>query len=155
MASRVSSVSSMSRVSSIDRRTVDSYELSSAPAATASAHDAKQPSVDHRAVSVQVNETVTVQPLLTRSDSDRHEDVWVDHEVKDPLQAHQGHYGTKSWYYDWWFWEVTGALLSLGSTVAIIVMLAVCNNGPLPVLRYGITLNAMLSVLSTIAKVSL
>ena len=44
------------------------------------------------------------------------------------------------------------ALMSLGSTVTIVVMLAVYNKKLLQVLRYGITLNAMLSVLSAIAK---
>ena len=78
----------------------------------------------------------------------------MEYEAKDFIQNHQPHQRTRSWYHDWWFWEIAGALLSLGSTVAIVVMLAVCNNRPLPVLRYGITLNAMLSVLSTIAKVS-
>ena len=155
MASRVSSVSGISSISSIERRTVDSNRLMQDPAATVSAHDAQQPTSAQRATADQVNATVTEEPLLSPRDPGHYEEMIEDHDIKHPLQTHQTHYGTRSWYYDWWFWEIAGALLSLGSTVAMIVMLAVCNNKPLPVLQHGITLNAMLSVLSTIAKVSL
>ena len=79
----------------------------------------------------------------------------ADYEMKDPVQTHQMHHGTRSWYHDWWFWEVAGALVSLASTVAIVLMLAVCNNKPLELVEDGITLNAVLSVLSTVAKVRL
>ena len=79
----------------------------------------------------------------------------ADYEMKDFAQTHQMHHGTRSWYHDWWFWEVAGALVSLASTVAIVLMLAVRNNKPLHLVEDGITLNAVLSVLSTVAKVSL
>lgn len=54
---------------------------------------------------------------------------------------------------DWWLWELVGAMLSLGATVAIIIILAVYDGHPLPSWPYRITLNSLLSVLSTIAKV--
>ena len=72
---------------------------------------------------------------------------------KDPLEHHQSRRKTQSWLHDWWLLEVTGIALSLGATVAIIVILAYYNKRPLPNWKYGITLNAMLSVLSTIFKV--
>ena len=153
MASRVSSVSSLSSVSSDERRTVDSGHFHNTPTATFSTLDPAPPREDPRATANQVNEKVTAEPLLSRTNSGHNEEEGVDRGAKRPIQTHQMHYGTRSWYHDWWFWEVSGALLSLGSTVAIVVMLAVCNKKPMPVLRYGVTLNAMLSVLSTIAKV--
>ena len=154
MASRESSVSSISSVSSLERRTVDSRHFQHAPTATLSTLDPAPPGEDSRATTNRGNEKVTAEPLLSRTDSGQNEEESVARGAKGSVQTHQTHYRTRSWYYDWWFWEISGALLSLGSTVAIVVMLAVCNNKPLPVLRYGITLNAMLSVLSTIAKVS-
>ena len=153
MASPVSSVSSISRVSSLERRTGDSERLMLTAATTFSARDPEQPRFDQRAAASKVNETATVEPLFSRRSSGQHEEFILDHEAKDSAQTHQMNHDTRSWYHDWWFWEIAGALLSLGSTVAIVVMLAVYNNQPLPVLRYGITLNAMLSVLSTVAKV--
>ena len=155
MASRESSVSSISSGSSIERRTQESNHFMHTPSATVSAHDAQQPRTGQRPAAEQVNETVNAEPLLSRRNSGQREEMIADYEMKDLVQTHQMHHGTRSWYHDWWFWEVAGALLSLASTVAIVVMLAVCNGKPLPVLRNGITLNAMLSVLSTIAKVSL
>ena len=154
MASRVSSVSSISSVTSIERRTQDFNHSMHIPSATVSEHDAQEPRTDQRTAADQVNETVTAEPLLASRNSGKREEMIADHEMKDPVQTHQMYRGTRSWYHDWWFWEVAGALLSLASTVAIVVMLAVCNGKPLPVWRNGITLNAMLSVLSTIAKAS-
>ena len=60
-----------------------------------------------------------------------------------------------SWYHDWWFWEVVGVVVSLGATAAIIIILTVYDDKPLPTWKYGITLNSMLSILSTISKVRL
>ena len=138
-------MSSVSSVSSIERRTAGSHSFIPTPAATVSTHDV---AADH------VNDTVTEEPLLASGDSDHREHLIANHKLNGPVHTPQMHYGTRSWYYDWWFWEAAGALLSLGSTIAIVAMLAVCNNRPMPALRYGITLNAMLSVLSTVAKVS-
>ena len=55
--------------------------------------------------------------------------------------------------WDWWLWEIAGIILSLVVTAAIIIILAMYDGQPLPNWPYHITLNAMLSVLSTIAKV--
>lgn len=55
--------------------------------------------------------------------------------------------------WDWWLWEIAGLALSLGFTVVIIVILAIYDDKPLPTWPYNITLNAMVSVLSTMAKV--
>ena len=94
-----------------------------------------------------------MEPLTSRRSVGQHGDLILGHETQDSVQAHQMHYDTRPWNHDWWIQEIAGALLSLESNVAIIVMLAVYINQPLPVLRYGITLYAMLSVLSTITKV--
>ena len=153
MASRASSASTISGISSVERGDMGSDRLLHTSAATASTSDVQQLSVDQRAAVDQVTETVTVEPLLQRRDPSQHEEQVVDPEMKGHVQIHQTQNGKRSWYHDWWFWEIAGALLSLASTVAIIIMLAVYNHQPVPVLRYGITLNAMLSVLSTIAKV--
>lgn len=58
-----------------------------------------------------------------------------------------------SLFRDWWLLELVGATLSLGTTAAIIIILAVYDGHPLPSWPYKITLNSLLSVLSTIAKV--
>lgn len=154
MASRVSSVSSVSSVPSIERRAVHSNIFIPTPAATVSTHDDEEPRIAQRLAAANVIDTVTEEPLLASGSSDHHEHLIANHKLNNPMHTQQMQYGTRSWYYDWWFWEAAGALLSLGSTIAIVAMLAVCNNRPMPALRYGITLNAMLSVLSTVAKVS-
>ncbi len=123
------------------------------PATTVSTDHAEGSRGDQRHAIKQADETMVAEPLLSHSDLVRPEEHIADNETKESIQTNQAHYGTRSWYYDWWFWEITGTLLGLGSTVAIVVMLAVCNDKPMPVLRSGITLNATLSVLSTIAKV--
>lgn len=147
-------MSSVSSVSSIERRPVDSHSFLHTPAATISAHNAAEPSESQRFAAANVNDTVTEEPLLASGESGHHERLIANHKLNGPVHTQQVQYGTRSWYYDWWFWEAAGALLSLGSTIAIVAMLAVYNNRPMPALRYGITLNAMLSVLSTVAKVS-
>ena len=45
-------------------------------------------------------------------------------------------------------------MLSLGVTITIIVVLAMYDGQPLPNWPYSITLNAMVSVLATTAKVT-
>lgn len=123
-------------------------------AATGSTSEPEQPRGDQRKATNQVDNTSTTEPLLQCEAFSQHEEKIVNSETKGPVETHRLQYGRRSWYHDWWFWELAGAILSLGSTVAIVVLLAVYNHQPVPVLKYGITLNAMLSVLSTIAKVS-
>ena len=154
MALRIPSVSSISSVSSIERRHLESEGSLHTLAATVSASDAERPRLDQRSLVGQINEVATTEPLLQRKPFSQHEEQTAGSEVKAPAGIQDLQYDRSSWYHDWWFWEIAGALLSLGSTVAIIVLLAMYDRQPVPVLRYGITLNAMLSVLSTIAKVS-
>ena len=59
----------------------------------------------------------------------------------------------RSWLWDWWLWEIAAIVLSLGVTAATVVILIMYEGQPLPSWPYNVTLNAMLSVLSTIAKV--
>ena len=62
---------------------------------------------------------------------------------------------TQSTLYDWWLWEVLGAIVSVVSTVAIVIVLAIHNGKPLPIWPLSITLNTLVSVLATISKVCL
>ena len=155
MASRLSGVSSVSSLSSTGRQTAEHEESLHTPTTTISTSEGRQPVGDQRAAADHINETVTTEPLLQRKDSNHREEQNANPKSKGPTEMPAMHYEKRSWYHDWWFWEIAGALLSLGSTVGIVVMLAVYNHQPVPVLRYGITLNALLSVFSTIAKVSL
>ena len=54
---------------------------------------------------------------------------------------------------DWWLWELMGSILSILCMVAIVAILAAYDRKPLPEWPYSITLNSLLSILSTIAKV--
>ena len=56
---------------------------------------------------------------------------------------------------DTWFPEILAAILSITSTIAIAVVISVYNGKANPQLPYGITLNAVISVLGTAAKTSL
>lgn len=58
MASRAFGVSSMSSVSSVERRAVDSEILLHTPAASVSTNDTEQPMNEQRAEADRVNETV-------------------------------------------------------------------------------------------------
>lgn len=154
MASRRSSLSSISSVSSTEIRTVDFEGLLFTPADLSSTNESEHPRLDQGAAVDQVDQAVTPEPLAQRKHPVQHGEDVQDSEPEDSVETNHMQYSRRSWYHDWWFWEIAGALLSLGSTAAIIIILAVYDHQPVPVLRYGITLNAMLSVLSTIAKVS-
>jgi hypothetical protein len=65
------------------------------------------------------------------------------------------YFAKRSWLWDWWLWEIAAIVLSLGVTAATVVILVMYEGQPLPSWPYNITLNAMLSVLSTIAKVGI
>jgi hypothetical protein len=69
-------------------------------------------------------------------------------------EAGERHTGKPSLLQDWWIWEILAVILSIAATAAIIIILAVYDGHPLPSWPYQITLNAIISVLSTIAKVS-
>ncbi len=91
--------------------------------------------------------------------NEKHEAVEVaeqllqDNKGDIPKTQQQSRRGEPSILYDWWLWELLGTALSLGATVAIIVILALWDGRPLSSWPYKVTLNTMLSVLSTIAKV--
>lgn len=132
---------------------MDAKDSKHSPTATTSASDPEEQREDQEAAADKVNNSRTPESLLQRKDSSQHEDQALDFGTGNPDETHDMQHDRKSWYHDWWCWEIAGALLSLVSTAAIIVILALYNHRPVPVLRYGITLNAMLSVLSTTAKV--
>ena len=77
----------------------------------------------------------------------------------DNLKEEAGYSRTRSnaysaWFRDWWLWELMGSILSIFCIVAIVAILAAYDRKPLPEWPYSITLNSLLSILSTIAKVS-
>lgn len=73
------------------------------------------------------------------------------HDPRPGSRKSQSH--KPSWFHDWWLWEIMGSLLGLGATIAIIIMLGVCDGEPLRNWPSKVTPNASLSVLSTIFKV--
>ena len=103
----------------------------------------------------QYEATGTSQRLLGEENYKSRNQPTVQEMEKGSLKSRSSKPGRRSWYYDWWFWEIVGMILNLGATVAIVAIFARYNDKPLPKWKYGITLNAMLSVLSTISKVRL
>ena len=77
----------------------------------------------------------------------------TEHKKTKASSPHEAYRSRKSCFWDWWLWEIAGIVLSLSVTVAIVVILAIYDGHPLPKWPYSITLNAMVSVLATIAKV--
>lgn len=68
-----------------------------------------------------------------------------------PAKQKQTH---KSWYSKW-IWEILGWVTSMISLAAIIIVLWYYDGRPMPDWPYGITLNALLSILSTVMKATL
>lgn len=101
----------------------------------------------------QHEETASRQRLLAEHNAKSHQQNITDITEKTGQGIRPSRPNQQSWLRDWWLLEIAGILLSLGATVAIILILALYDNKPLPHWKYGITLNAMLSVLSTISKV--
>ena len=97
--------------------------------------------------SVPITERIQPQPELV--DQNKAE----NHKITRGNLPHETHRDRKSWLWDWWLWEIAGIALSLSVTLAIVVILAMYDGHPLPKWPYSITLNAMVSVLATIAKV--
>ena len=56
---------------------------------------------------------------------------------------------------DSWLWESISTVVALASTVAIFVVLICYNGKTVPQLPYGVTLNALISVLATIARLGM
>lgn len=71
----------------------------------------------------------------------------------------QAHMTLKSLYdrffTDWWLWEILALFLSLSTFAALVVILSVYNGRNVAQLPRGISLNAIVSILSTISKSSL
>lgn len=56
---------------------------------------------------------------------------------------------------DWWLWEILAVVLSLGTFSALVIILIVYNGRNVAQIPQGISLNAIVSILSTISKSSL
>ena len=56
---------------------------------------------------------------------------------------------------DWWLWEILAVLLSLSTFSTIIAILVIYDGSNVAQLPQGISLNAIISILSTISKASL
>lgn len=61
----------------------------------------------------------------------------------------------KDWFTNSWFSEILAVLVSVACAVAIPAVLGVYNHKPVPKLPWDVSLNALVSVLSTVAKSSL
>ena len=57
-----------------------------------------------------------------------------------------------SYWNDWWIWEITAGLVSVASLLAICIVLAVFDGHAYPKIDWGITLNAVIALLTTIMK---
>lgn len=56
-------------------------------------------------------------------------------------------------YFDnWWAWEISAGLLATICLTTIIIVLAVFNNKPQPEMRWVITLNALIALITTVMK---
>ena len=53
---------------------------------------------------------------------------------------------------DWWFWEITTAIVSLLSFFAIIAILAFLSEKPLSIWSFSIAPNALIAVFTTLSK---
>ena len=71
----------------------------------------------------------------------------------------QAHMTLKSFYErsftNWWLWEILAVLLSLSTFSTLVIILIVYNGRNVAQLPQGISLNAVVSILSTISKSSL
>ena len=57
-----------------------------------------------------------------------------------------------SYLNDWWIWEITAGIVSVSSLLAICIVLAVFDGHAYPKIDWGITLNAVIALLTTIMK---
>jgi len=57
--------------------------------------------------------------------------------------------------YNWWLWEISGAILSMAAIIAIIAVLASHDGGVLLEWNYSITINSLISLFATVAKAAL
>lgn len=62
---------------------------------------------------------------------------------------------TKGFWGSSWTFEIIGSIISIAFLVGIIVVLFKYDGQPMPDWPYGITLNALVSVLSTVMKASM
>ncbi|KAF2489927.1 hypothetical protein BU16DRAFT_567020 [Lophium mytilinum] len=56
---------------------------------------------------------------------------------------------------DWWLWEILGACLGTITLLIICILLSIYDGRPQPSIRWGITLNAVIALLTTIMKAAL
>ncbi|OQD74569.1 hypothetical protein PENDEC_c010G03569 [Penicillium decumbens] len=84
-------------------------------------------------------------------DNEANDDLQGQSRLLSPTRQKQTH---KSWYSEW-LWEFLGLVTSMVSLIAIIIVLWYYDGRPMPDWPYGITLNALLSILSTVMKATL
>jgi len=70
------------------------------------------------------------------------------------IQGHQSRYHTRL-LLDTWFPEILAVAFSTGCLIAIVAVLLAYNDKTVPQLPYGITLNAIVSILATASRSSL
>ena len=57
-----------------------------------------------------------------------------------------------SYFTDWWLWEIASVGASMTAMVAIIVILTEFDGRPLQQWTFGLTLNGVVAIFSTISK---
>lgn len=100
MASRVSSLSDTTSVSSIERRTVDSEGLLHTSVTAVSTNEAEQPRGDQGVAADEVSETDP--PIRLRNSSQGGEQI-AEADTKDPVGTHRMQHDRRSLYHDRWF----------------------------------------------------
>lgn len=100
-----------------------------------------------------LHERTSARRLLSEDENGLGEPPRPREKQVDSKAGERPHTEKPSLLQDWWIWEILAVILSLATTAATIIILAVYDGHPLPSWPYQITLNAVISVLSTVAKV--
>ncbi|KAJ8129133.1 hypothetical protein O1611_g4497 [Lasiodiplodia mahajangana] len=81
----------------------------------------------------------------------------TDSESDDPSSCYKGNTALRleQWVADYWIWELASWLLSTVFLASVIVTLSLHQNQPLPEWPFGITINALISILSSLSSSAL
>ena len=78
------------------------------------------------------------------------------HNDRQPIHQSQSRFmQIKNFAHDWWVFELGALTISYVAMLALVIVLKVCENKPIPLCPGHITLNAFISVTSTIMKAAI
>ncbi|KAF2146950.1 uncharacterized protein K452DRAFT_337265, partial [Aplosporella prunicola CBS 121167] len=81
---------------------------------------------------------------------------WTTPEIKGIRPAAMaGHTNKMRYYNDWWFWETSGAILSMLCMISVIIMLRQVNNTPLHQWNFYFQPNAVISAFVVVSKTAM